>query len=152
MLDSTSIRITVGPLAPTVLIGRRPLLCADMGGERGLRRLPWRLRYGLGGRVTSTTRRLMVQATHLHCHVEFQGPVRIGPGFAVDIPDRGTFIVGPGVDFRRGFVCEISGEGRVVVGAGSIFTSTALIQCSTSIEIGRRCIFGQATMIADGNH
>jgi len=100
----------------------------------------------------STTRRIMVKATHLHCHVEFRGPVRVGPGFALDIPERGTFIVGPGVDFRRGFVCEISGEGRVVVGAGCIFTSTALIQCSTSIEIGRRCIFGQATMIADGNH
>jgi len=85
-----------------------------MGAERALRRLPWRLRYGLGGRVMSTTRRLMIEATHLHCHVEFRGPVRIGPGFAIDIPDRGTLIVGPGVDFRRGFVCEISGEGRVL--------------------------------------
>ena len=79
-----------------------------MGVARELRRVPWRLRYGVAGRAMSTTRRIMVKATHLHCHVEFRGPVRVGPGFALDIPERGTFIVGPGVDFRRGFVCEIS--------------------------------------------
>jgi acetyltransferase-like isoleucine patch superfamily enzyme len=61
-------------------------------------------------------------------------------------------IVGPGVDFRRGFVCEIGGEGRVEIGAGTTFTSHALVQCSTSIEIGRRCAFGQAVLIVDGYH
>lgn len=82
----------------------------------------------------------------------FEGPVRLGPGFHLDIPDRGELIVGPGVDFRRGFVCEISDNGRVSIGAGSIFTSQALIQCSTSIDIGRRAVFGQALQIADGSH
>lgn len=65
---------------------------------------------------------------------------------------RGTLIVGPGVDFRRDFVCEIGGEGRVVIGAGCVFTSNVLIQCSTSIEIGERCIFGQSVLIVDGQH
>jgi acetyltransferase-like isoleucine patch superfamily enzyme len=94
----------------------------------------------------------MIQATHLHCRVEFQGPVRLGPGFALDIPDHGSFIVGPGVDFRRGFVCEISDHGRVTIGAGSVFTSIALLQCTTSIDIGERCIFGASALIADGFH
>lgn len=94
----------------------------------------------------------MVLATHQHCHVEFQGPVRLGRGFELDIPDRGTLIVGPGVDFRRGFICEISNDGRVIIGGGCTFTAQALIQCSTSIEIGTRCSFGQSTLIADGIH
>jgi acetyltransferase-like isoleucine patch superfamily enzyme len=110
------------------------------------------MRYRAGTRSASALRRLLIEATHHHCRVEFQGPVYLGPGFSLNIPDKGSLIVGPGVDFRRGFVCEISGGGQVAIGAGSIFTSHALIQCSTSIEIGRRCAFGQDLMMADGNH
>jgi acetyltransferase-like isoleucine patch superfamily enzyme len=84
--------------------------------------------------------------------VEFRGPVRLGPGFSLYIPDHGTFEVGSGVDFRRGFVCEISGEGVVKIGDGSIFTSHALIQCTTSIDIGQRCVFGQDLLLVDGKH
>jgi acetyltransferase-like isoleucine patch superfamily enzyme len=39
-----------------------------------------------------------------------------------------------------------------VIGAGSVFTSNCLIQCSTSIEIGERCAFGQSVLIVDGYH
>jgi acetyltransferase-like isoleucine patch superfamily enzyme len=97
-------------------------------------------------------RQTMIWLTHRHCRVEFRGPVYLGPGFHLQIPDRGELIIGPGVDFRRGFVCEISGNGRVTIGGGSVFTSHALIQCSTVIEIGERCVFGQSLMIADGSH
>ena len=117
-----------------------------------LEKLPWKLRYEYGARLASDCRRLLISMTHRHCTVRFLGPVRIGPGFALNIPDRGTLIVGSGVDFRRGFVCEISGDGRVEIGALSVFTSDALIQCSTSITIGYRCVFGQATQIVDGSH
>jgi acetyltransferase-like isoleucine patch superfamily enzyme len=95
---------------------------------------------------------VMIVITHRHCHVEFQGPVYLGPGFALNIPDRGTLIVGPGVDFRRGFYCEIAGDGRVVIGAGTVFTGETMIQCSTSVTIGERSAFGQSTLIVDGNH
>jgi acetyltransferase-like isoleucine patch superfamily enzyme len=78
--------------------------------------------------------------------------VRLGPGFHLEIPDSGTFIVGAGVDFRRGFVCEISDDGVVSIGDGSVFTSNVLVQCSTSIEIGERCAFGQSVLIVDGYH
>lgn len=115
-------------------------------------KLPWRARYRWGQRLTTGLRLVTLRATHLHCRLEFQGPVRIGPGFHLDIPDSGTLIVGAGVDFRRGFVCEVGGHGRVVIGPGTAFTSQALIQCTTSIEIGRRCAFGQSTLIADGYH
>ena len=114
--------------------------------------MPWEMRHVRATRVASEFRRLGVLVTHRHCTVSFQGPVYLGPGFSLHIPDRGTFSVGPGVDFRRGFVCEISGSGRVSIGAGCVFTRDALIQCTTSIDIGDRCIFGQATLLVDGNH
>ena len=64
-----------------------------------------------------------------------------------------SFHVGIGVDFRRGFRAELVGpESRIIIGAGSVFTNNVLIQCATSIEIGRRGIFGQSAMIVDGNH
>jgi acetyltransferase-like isoleucine patch superfamily enzyme len=123
-----------------------------VGRARNLRRLPWEIRYVHGSRLASAAKIAVIRSTHLHCTVEFRGAARIGPGFRLDIPDSGTFIVGSGVDFRRGFVCEIFGNGRVVIGDGTVFTSNALIQCSTSIEIGKRCAFGQSTLIVDGRH
>lgn len=116
------------------------------------RRQLWHLRYRTGPRLASDLRRITAQVCRGHAHIEFRGPVRLGPGFALDIPDRGTLIVGPGVDFRRGFVCEISGDGRVEIGAGCVFTSNALVQCTTTITIGERCMFGQSLLMADGNH
>lgn len=123
-----------------------------MSKVEGLRRLPWRLRYDLGSRFASSLRKFSVQITHRHCLVQFNGPVRIGPGFDLYIPDRGSFVVGPGVWFRRGFVCEILEDGRVEIGGGTIFTSNVLIQCSTSISIGKGCAFGQSSLVVDGYH
>jgi acetyltransferase-like isoleucine patch superfamily enzyme len=119
---------------------------------RNWRKLPWHLRYRTAAKLASDLRRFMILLTHRHAHVEFLGPVRLGPGFTLDIPDKGTLIVGPGVDFRRNFRCEIAGNGRVEIGAGTVFTADTLIQCTTSIVIGQRCGFGQATFIVDGNH
>lgn len=115
-------------------------------------KVPWSLRYKTGAHLASEMRKLLVLATHRHCHIEFRGPVRLGPGFELVVPDHGRLIVGVGVDFRRGFVCEISGDGKVVIGDGTTFTSNALVQCSTSIEIGRRCVFGQSLQMVDGSH
>lgn len=95
---------------------------------------------------------MAIQATHLHCTVDIARPVRLGPGFSLYIPDNGTFVVGAGVDFRSGFRCDIEGDGRVEIGAGTVFTSNTLIQCSTLVSIGTRCAFGQSTLIVDGYH
>lgn len=114
-------------------------------------RLPWHLRYRAGRRAGSLLRRLAVEATHRHATVRFRGPVHLGPGFTLEIPDRGTLDVGPGVHFRRGFTCEIAGRGRVEIGADTVFTYDPVIQCSTSIRIGERCMIGRV-LIADGNH
>ncbi len=117
-----------------------------------LRRIPWRLRYRSGAMLASHMRRLSILATHRHCHVEFQGPVYLGPGFHLRIPEKGEFIVGHGVEFRRGFGCEISGDGRVTIGAGSTFTWNVIIQCTTSVEVGNGCVLAQSVLVADGSH
>ncbi len=142
----------MAPHRGLVLALNRALLSHAVEWPTDWRRVPWHLRYRVGASVVSRIRQAAITATHRHCRVEFEGPVHLGPGFALRIPDAGTLIVGSGVDFRQGFVCEISGEGRVAIGAGSIFTSHALIQCTTSIDIGKRCVFGQSLMMADGNH
>src|SRR4051794_1154953 len=51
-----------------------------------------------------------------HAHIEFQGPAYLGPGFSLHMPHGGTFIVGPGVEFRRAFRAEIGPKGRIVIG------------------------------------
>lgn len=100
----------------------------------------------------SALRKRWILLRHPHATIRFEGAVYLGPGFSLRMPDRGEFIVGPGVEFRRGFHAEVSGNGRITIGPGSVFTHYVLLQCSTSIEIGRRCMFGQSTMVVDGNH
>jgi acetyltransferase-like isoleucine patch superfamily enzyme len=87
-----------------------------------------------------------------HAHIDFQGPVYLGPRFSLHAPQGGTFIVGPGVEFRRGFRCELGPTARITIGGGSVFTYDVLVQCDTSIDIGERVMFGQCTMVVDGNH
>lgn len=117
-----------------------------------LRKLPWNARYIVGADLASRARLALVKVTHQHCTVRFGSWVRLGPGFTLHIPDHGTLIVGSGVEFRRGFTAEIHGDGRVEIGDGCIFTNNALIQCSTTIDIGPRCVFGQSVLIVDGYH
>jgi acetyltransferase-like isoleucine patch superfamily enzyme len=115
-------------------------------------KLPWKLRHEVLASLGSDARKVAIRLTHRHCRVEFQGPVRLGPGFELHIPNAGTLIVGPGVDFRRRFYCEISGHGEVIIGGGTTFTSETMIQCTTSVRIGARSAFGQSTFIVDGSH
>jgi acetyltransferase-like isoleucine patch superfamily enzyme len=100
----------------------------------------------------SELRKRWVLLRHPHATIRFEGPVYLGPGFSLHIPDSGTFIVGPGVEFRRGFRAEVEGDGRITIGAGSICTYSVLMQCTTSIDIGERVMFGQATIVVDGQH
>lgn len=108
---------------------------------------------GPGPRVMSRFRQLWVIFRNPHAHIEFQGRVYLGPRFSLDMPRGGTFIVGPNVEFRRGFRAELGGgDARITIGEGSVFTYDVLIQCGTTIDIGQRCMFGQTTLVVDGNH
>jgi acetyltransferase-like isoleucine patch superfamily enzyme len=117
-----------------------------------LRRLPYALGYGIGPRLMSELRKRWVLLRHPDADIRFGKDVYLGPGFSLHIPANGTFVAGDRVEFRRGFRAEVEGDGRIVIGADSHCTYYVLMQCSTSIEIGERCQFGQATIVLDGQH
>jgi len=119
---------------------------------RKLGRQLYELYYGWGPRLMSALRQRWILLTHRHANVVFGRGVHIAPGFSLYIPENGTFIVGDGVEFRHGFRAEVVGSARVVIGARCTFSYYSLIQCSTSVEIGEGCGFGQSCAIFDGNH
>ena len=109
-------------------------------------------RYGPGARLLSTLRRWRFLITHRHARVRFGAGVYIGPGFSLHIPSGGSFIAGPGVEFRRDFWAEVEGEGEIRIGAGTSFTYNTVLQCTQSIVIGEGCGIGHAVTIVDGQH
>ena len=119
--------------------------------SRLVRDVPRAVGYYHGPRLMSWLRKRWVLLRHPHADIRFEGQVYLGPGFSLHIPREGSFVVGPGVEFRRGFRAELEG-GRITIGAGSVFTYDVLMQCSTTIDVGERCMFGQATIVVDGNH
>jgi acetyltransferase-like isoleucine patch superfamily enzyme len=110
------------------------------------------LGYERGPMLMSRLRQRWVIARHPLADIRFGRDVYLGPGFSLFIPENGSFIVGDGVEFRRGFRAEVSGQGRITVGSGTRFTYWVLLQCTTTIDIGERCMFGQATILLDGQH
>ncbi len=101
----------------------------------------------------SWLRKQWVLFRHPHAHIEFRGPVYLGPGFSLDMPRGGTFIAEPGVEFRRGFRAELTGpDSRITIGAMSVFTYDVIIQCGSSVDIGAYCLFAQASLVVDGSH
>jgi acetyltransferase-like isoleucine patch superfamily enzyme len=107
---------------------------------------------GPGPWLMSWLRKRWVVFRNPHAHIEFQGPVYLGPGFSLHMPRGGTFIVGPGVEFRRGFRAELGPSARVTIGPGCYFTYDAIVTCETSITFGARCGIGQNAYIVDGSH
>jgi acetyltransferase-like isoleucine patch superfamily enzyme len=130
-------------MSPTAAIAR---------AKEYLRWLPSRIAYGPAPRVASWARKRWVILRHPQADIRFGAGTYLGPGFSLFIPGEGSFIVGDGVEFRRDFRAEISGTGRVTIGSGTVCTYSVLIQCTTTIDIGERCMFGQATILLDGQH
>jgi acetyltransferase-like isoleucine patch superfamily enzyme len=120
--------------------------------RRWLRELPWRLAYGKGPWIASALRRRWLVLKHPRAHVAFGPRTYLGPGFSLHIPDRGSFVVGAGVEFRRGFRAEVIDGGRIVIGDDCVFTYDVLMQCSTEIAVEDGCTVGQNTIVLDGQH
>lgn len=117
-----------------------------------LHRLPRELGYVHGPVWMSWLRMRWVLLRHPHATIRFGRGVYLGPGFSLDIPGEGSFIVGDDVEFRRDFRAEVSGAGRITIGSGTHFTYSVVVQCTTVIEIGERAMFGQSTIVLDGQH
>jgi acetyltransferase-like isoleucine patch superfamily enzyme len=117
-----------------------------------LRYLPAKIGYRHGPRLVSELRKRWVLLRHPQADIRFGEGCYLGPGFSLHIPGHGTFHAGERVEFRRGFRAEVEGNGRITIGDDSKFTYSVLMQCSTSIDIGERCMFGQTTIVVDGQH
>lgn len=114
--------------------------------------LPQRVGYIHGPRLLSQLRQRWVILRHPHATIVFGERVHVGPGFSLHMPEQASFIVGDDVEFRRDFRAEVMGGGRVTIGSGCHLTYSVLIQCTTTIDIGERCMFGQSTIVLDGQH
>jgi acetyltransferase-like isoleucine patch superfamily enzyme len=129
---------------------------AEVRSPQGLRAwwhwMTFWLGYKSGPKLMSLVRQRWAILRHPRADIRFGRNVYLGPRFSLFIPEEGSFIVGDGVEFRRDFRAEVSGQGQVIVGAGSVFTYSVLVQCTTTISIGERCQFGQSTILLDGQH
>jgi acetyltransferase-like isoleucine patch superfamily enzyme len=110
------------------------------------------LYYGAGPKIMSALRKRWIVFTNPRAKIEFGPGVHVGPGFTLFMPHNGTFIVGPRTEFRRGFRAEVIGDAVVKIGADCTFSYYSLIQCTSRVEIGDECAFGQSLAIFDGNH
>ena len=113
------------------------------------------VRYGFryGPRLLSGLRKRWAAFRNPRAAITFGPGVHAGPGFSIHAPWGGTFAVGAGVEFRRNFRAELAGpDSRIEIGDDSVCTYDVIMQCGTSVTIGRRCMFGQATLVVDGNH
>src|SRR5438309_4980694 len=116
------------------------------------RRVPRWIGYQKGPTLMSRLRRARVLLRHPHANIQIHPSCYLGPGFSLHVPDGGTFIAGPDVEFRRNFRAEVAGNGRIVIGAGCYFTYNVLLACSTVLEIGERCGMALGTSVYDGSH
>ncbi|MBA2504443.1 MAG: acyltransferase [Thermoleophilaceae bacterium] len=114
--------------------------------------LPVQIGYVRAPQLASWLRKRWVLARNPHADIRFHGRSYLGPGFSLHIPGCSTFVVGPGAEFRRNFRAELSPGAKVTIGTRSIFTYDALIQCTTTIDIGERCVFAESVLIVDGSH
>jgi acetyltransferase-like isoleucine patch superfamily enzyme len=115
-------------------------------------RLAHRFEYSVGRRIMSLLRQRWVIFRHPDATIRFGRRVYVGPGFSVDIPGRGTLIVGDDCEFRRNCRVEVFGEGRVTIGNGSYLTYGVILACSRSIAIGERCGIGPNCGVYDATH
>ena len=108
--------------------------------------------YFRGPILASRLRMRWVLLRNPHADIQFGENTYLGPGFSLHMPFGGTFITGPGVEFRRGFRAEVGANGRIEIGAGCYLTYDVIMSCDTTINIGERCGLAQNTYVADGSH
>ncbi len=133
-----------GNLSRVSTSGRRPALW---------RRAVVRLAFRESPRLASALRKRWAALKNPYATVRFGPHTYVGPGFSLHAPDGGTFETGPGCEFRRGFRCELGGpDSRVRFGAQCVATYDIVVQCTTSLEVGSRVMFGQSCLLVDGNH
>ena len=120
---------------------------------RRIQMLPVSIFYFRGPIWMSALRKRWVLFRNPHVDIRFGKGTYLGPGFSLHAPWGGTFTTGEVVEFRRNFRAELAGpDARITFGDRSICTYDVLMQCTTSIDVGAHCMFGQSTIVVDGQH
>ena len=122
--------------------------------KRSAQRLLRRLAYQWGPHLMSELRKRWVILSHPGATIRFEGPVHIASGFTLHFhrPGRGTFIVGPNVEFRRNFLAELGDRARIEIKEGCIIGYDAVLAATTSIELDKYCILAPSVYVSDGKH
>ena len=60
--------------------------------------------------------------------------------------------IGKRVHFRKGFIINISRDGKVEIGDGTFFNNYCSINCRDEIIIGKGNLFGEGVKVYDHNH
>ncbi len=60
--------------------------------------------------------------------------------------------IGRNVHFRKGFIINISEQGKVEIGDNTFFNNYCSINCHNKIIIGKNNLFGESVKIYDHNH
>lgn len=104
-------------------------------------------------RLASRIRQARVRLQNPLADITFGTGCYLGPGFSLHAPWGGRFRCGNDCEFRRGFRVELEGpDTRLEIGSGCVFTYYSLVQCGRSMTIGDRVMFGQSSVILDGQH
>ena len=74
---------------------------------------------GPGPWLMSWLRRRWVIFRNPNAHIEFQGPVYLGPRFSLHAPTAARSSSARGVEFRRGFRAELGPTARISIGGGA---------------------------------
>jgi acetyltransferase-like isoleucine patch superfamily enzyme len=155
VFHDTTATVTGAPGTAATLPPSPPLALPRMllSLARRARRLPVTIGYFRGPFLMSRLRKWWVLFRNPQADIRFGPGTYLGPGFSIHAPHGGTFVTGEGVEFRRRFRPELAGaESRIEIGSHSVFTYDVIMQCGLSISVGERCMFGQATLVVDGNH
>jgi acetyltransferase-like isoleucine patch superfamily enzyme len=118
-----------------------------------LRRLPVSVGYYRGPILMSDLRKAWVRFRNPDVTIVFGRHTYLGPGFSLHAPYGGSFVTGRRVEFRRGYRAELSGpESSIRFGDDCVCTYDVIMQCGRVIHVGDRVMFGQSTLVVDGNH
>ncbi len=60
--------------------------------------------------------------------------------------------LGKGIHFRKGFIVNVSKNGKVEIGDRTFFNNYCSINCHNSIKIGKNNLFGEGVKVYDHNH
>jgi acetyltransferase-like isoleucine patch superfamily enzyme len=100
----------------------------------------------------SDLQRRWLLATNRDCTLQIDPSVRFGAGLRAHLQRGARLTIEHDVSFRDNCVIEVGMGAELVIGAYCTFGYHVIIQCTKRIDIGRQCMFANATNLVDSQH